>query len=194
LLPAPSKRILPKAREAIYSLSPVGFVGREEGRVRALVGGAQLRGPRLGKKEERTMKRGMVAVLLLVLLTSLAWGTDWYRYQGTLSRNWRAITGETSRYSWEAYVLLSDTTPQSISFETLDGEEFFSGEFDQEGTKLQFRASSLGGNFTLVGRGSFNARETTLNLQSWAFWRAPGARSLFGQYRFRGEFVDIISR
>jgi hypothetical protein len=135
----------------------------------------------------------MVAVLFLVLLTSVTWGADWYLYYGTLSQNWRAITGQTDRFPEEVYVMLSyDTTPWSISVESPGGIVLWSGEFDREGTKVQFRAS--GGGETIVGRGSFNARVTTLNLQGWAFVRDPGGRSWFGQLRFRGEFVDIISR
>jgi hypothetical protein len=147
------------------------------------------------------VKRGMLAVLFLVLLTSLTSGADWYRYQGTVSWNCRIVTGETVRGSQEAYVLVSyNTTPWSISIEALQGDVWYSGEFDQEGTKLQFRASGLGGTLTLVGRGSFNAKATTLNLQGWAFYLFPpsnwfpGYRSWFTQYRFRGAFVDIITR
>jgi hypothetical protein len=142
------------------------------------------------------MRRGMLAVLFLVLLTSLAWGADWYRFQGTLSVNLRTMTGEPLRDSGQSYVLLCyDTTPWSISVEDPGGFVYFSGEFDKEGTKLQFRAvGGGGGQETVVGRGSFNAKETTLNLQGWAFHRWPGDRSWFGQYRFRGQFVDIISR
>ena len=141
------------------------------------------------------MKRGMVAVVFLVLLTSAAWGADWYRYQGTLSWNFRQVTGETDRGSRELYVLLCyDTTPWSISVEDLNSNVYFSGEFDQEGTKLQFRASMPNGNETVVGRGSSNAKATTLNLQAWSFFRAPASRSGFGQLRFRGKFVDTIWR
>jgi hypothetical protein len=137
----------------------------------------------------------MLAVLFLVLLTSLTWGTDWYRYQGTISWNWRTVTGQTERYSQDLEVLLCyDTTPWSISVEHPVGNVWWSGEFDKEGTKLQFRASSLSGVETVVGRGAFNARETTLNLQGSAFFRSLPNRSQFGQYRFRGAFVDIISR
>jgi hypothetical protein len=141
------------------------------------------------------MKRGMLAVLFLALLSSVTWGADWYRYQGTLSENWRSVTGESSRGTNEMYVLLCyDTTPWSISVEDLSGNVDLSGEFDKEGTKLQFRASGLGGIQTVVGRGAFNARETTLNLQGWAFFRMFPARSAFAQYRYRGAFVDIITR
>jgi hypothetical protein len=137
----------------------------------------------------------MLAVLFLVLLTSLAWGADWNRYRGTLSGNWRSVTGETGRFSDEFYVLLCyDTTPWSISVESLVGGVWWSGEFDKEGRKLQFRLSSPGGQSTVVGRGSFNAKETTLNLQGWGFYRLGGGRSQFAQYRFRGAFVDTIWR
>jgi len=141
------------------------------------------------------MKRGVSAVLFLVLLTSLAWGADWHRYQGTLSLSQRQVTGETGRDSLDVYVLLCyDTTPWSISVESPAGGIMFSGEFDKEGTKLQFRASGFGGELTILGRGSFNAKEATLNLQGWAFKRSPGYRAQSGQQRFRGWFVDIISR
>ena len=141
------------------------------------------------------MKRGMLAGLFLVLLTSLAWGADWYRFQGTMSWNWRTVTGQTERYSQDLDVLLCyDTTPGSISVEHPVGNVWCSGEFDREGTKLQFRASSASGGETLIGRGSFNAKETTLNLQGSAFLRNLPNRSQFGQYVFRGKFVDIISR
>jgi hypothetical protein len=141
------------------------------------------------------MKRGMSVVLLVLLVSSAAWGADWYRYRGTLSENWRGVTGDVMRYPAEAYVLFSyDTTPWSISIEDLNGNVWFSGEFDQYGQKLQFRASRPAGEETFVGRGSFNAKLTTLNLQGWSFLRWPLGRSSFGQHRFRGQFVDIISR
>ena len=143
------------------------------------------------------MKRGMLAVLFLVLLCSAAWGEVWYRYQGTFSVNLYRIAGETERWSAEFYVLLCyQTTPWSISFERVGGGSYFSGEFDQEGRKLQFRASRPGGEETGVGRGSFNAKATTLNLQGSSFYRGAGvgARSSFLQHRFRGKFVDIIVR
>jgi hypothetical protein len=128
------------------------------------------------------MKRGMSVVLLVLLVSSAAWGADWYRYRGTLSGNLRSVTDETSRFSEEFYVLLCyDTTPWSISVESLVGGVWWSGEFDKEGRKLQFRLSSPGGQSTVVGRGSFNAKETTLNLQGWGFYRPPGGRSQFAQ-------------
>ena len=141
------------------------------------------------------MKRGMLAGLFLVLLTSLAWGADWYRFQGTISWNWRKVTGQTERYSQDLDVLLCyDTTPWSISVEAPNGAVWCSGEFDKEETKLQFRASGSGGNETVVGRGSFNAKETTLNLQAWSFLRWAGYRSRLNQYQFRGKYLDKITR
>jgi hypothetical protein len=99
-----------------------------------------------------------------------------------------------ARGSIEAEVLLCyDTTPWSISFESLGGAVWWSGESDQEGTKLLFRVSAPSGEETVVGRGSFNAAETNLNLQSWAFYRM-GGRSTFMQYRIRGKFLDKITR
>jgi hypothetical protein len=137
------------------------------------------------------MKRGMLAVLFLVLLTSLAWGADWYRYEGTLSWNLRQVTGETDRDSMPYRVSLCyDTTPWSISVNDLTGWEWFSGEFDLEGTKLQFRGATPSGAGTFVGRASFNAKATSLNLQGWEFYRS-GGRSQFGQIQFRGKFLDI---
>ena len=141
------------------------------------------------------MKRGMSVVLLVLLVSSAAWGADWNRYRGTLSWNSRWVTGEAYRESDGFYVLLCyDTTPWSISVESLVGGVWWSGEFDQEARKLQFRLSGAGGQSTVVGRGSFNAKETTLNLQGWGFYRPPGGRSQFAQYRFRGAFVDTIWR
>jgi hypothetical protein len=158
------------------------------------------------------MKRGMLAVLLLVLSAGAVWGADWYRYRGTLSlMSWDLgnVTGEPGRYqnasrgSMEVDVLLCyDSTPYqrgSILFEPVSSDydmiwNSAQGEFGQVKTKLQFRASSASGVETVVGRGSFNAKETTLNLQGSAFFRSLPNRSQFGQYLFRGKFVDIISR
>jgi hypothetical protein len=142
------------------------------------------------------MKRGMGAVLLLVLLSPATWGaTHWYRYQGTFSWNWRSVTGEINRDSAEFYVLLCyETTPGSISIEGPGGVVYMSGEFDRETTKLQFRASEPSGQGAGVGRGTFNAAGTTLNLQGSTFSRAPGARSYFGQIHFRGAYLDYITK
>jgi len=140
------------------------------------------------------MKRGMVAVVFLLLLTSAASADWWVRYHGTLSENWRAITGETVRGSSEVDVLLCvDTAPWRISIEAPLGNVLYAGQFDQEGRRLQFQAFNNVWS-TLLGRGSFNANNTTLNLQGSGTWFPAGTRSWFGQSRFRGAFVDIIWR
>ena len=145
------------------------------------------------------MKRGMLAVLLLVLMVSSAWGVEhWYRYQGTLSGNWRWVTGESFRGSQEYDVLVCyETTPWSISLQVKDTDiVVWSGELDKEKTKLYFWASSVAADQKVVGRGSFNAKYTALNLQGHSFYRsvAPGSRACFVQYRFRGQFVDVVTK
>jgi hypothetical protein len=142
------------------------------------------------------MKRGMVAVLFLVLLSPATWGvTHWYRYQGTMTWNWRRITGEPGHDSEDVYVLLCyETTPESISFENLNGGVYWSGEFDRAETKFHFRGSGQGGKESLVGRGSFNAKGTTFNLQGSTFYRVPFDPSYFGQLRFRGTYLDYITK
>jgi len=140
------------------------------------------------------MRRAMVVMLFLVLLTSAAGAAWWDRYQGTMTWSSHLITNRPGRISDEFYVLLCySTTPWSIRIEQVGGGWLFSGEFDKEGKTLQFRASELAGE-TVVGHGSFNATETALNFQGWGFVRVLPGRSFFKQYRFRGRYVNTIWR
>jgi hypothetical protein len=145
------------------------------------------------------MKRGMVAVLLVVLLASTTWATQhWYRYQGAMSMNTRGITGQTGRKTWDVDVLIRyETTPHQISFQAKDSDfVYWSGDCDVEGTKLYLRAEGNFGEETFVGRGSFNAKQTSLNLQAQSYyqWFTPGSRASSIQYRFRGQFVNIVTK
>jgi hypothetical protein len=142
------------------------------------------------------MKRGMVAVLLLVLLTSLTGGSEWVKqYQGTWSWNLRDVTGQ----HWidsvdQLYVTLwYDTTPFLMQVRDAYGNLWYTGQFDREGTKINFRLSNPQGGgptYAVVGTGVLSTSGFILILRGSGFWWDPSTRGFFGQYRFRGEHID----
>jgi len=129
------------------------------------------------------------------VLTSLAWGADWYRYEATLTWREKPIRGGSNTFSADVYVLISNDWPPCLSVEDRQsGSVYWSGRFDQSERTLQFQSSDVNGNHTVVGKGSFNSSYSGLNLRAWSLVWGPGNPTAFSEIRVRGKFLDIISR